>query len=366
MENSILKFDPSVFVIGRDYQIIFLTETKGLGFIEIDGVRYCNEEGGLIVYDSVHKICVPGEALDKAGKYTVVFVEYLDKKPYSPVGVEKIRKEYNFYPLGENFRLFQFADTHARVETPLELYLETGNCDIILLNGDINEHSYVIENFYTSFKLVEGAVHGERPVIYSRGNHDTRGYAAQYLFDYIPTAFRDGRRETFYSFRSGSLWGLVLDCGEDKLDTHLEYGGTVEFSSFRRRQTEYIKSLIKNKAEEYEAEGVKHKIAFCHMPFTEHHHGDFDIENETYDEWVSLLNEIGIDLLLCGHMHQAYFIPANAQGERFRAANFPTAVCSIPARNRDDGSEYYTGGVIKVEGNDRVVKIIPDGDEMKF
>ena len=49
MENSVLKFDPAVFVVGHDYQIIFITETMGLGWIEIDGERYTDEEGGLLI-----------------------------------------------------------------------------------------------------------------------------------------------------------------------------------------------------------------------------------------------------------------------------------------------------------------------------
>ena len=151
-DEKILLFDPAVFMVGHDYQIIFLTSTKGLGWIEIDGERFTDEEGGLLIYDTVHKIPVSGEKLNRAGKYTVVFVEYKDKKPYYPEGVEKIRREYEFKPLtGGDFRIFQFADTHARVKTPLELYEKTGDCDVIVLNGDINEHSYEIENFHTSF-----------------------------------------------------------------------------------------------------------------------------------------------------------------------------------------------------------------------
>lgn len=365
MTDSVLLYDPAVFVVGRDYQIIFLTSTRGLGWVEIDGERYTDEEAGLLNYGTVHKIPVPGSVLNRAGKYVAVFVEYADKKPYFPEGVEKVRKEYRFTPLsGEKYRIFHFADTHARVETPLALYQKTGDCDLIVLNGDINEHSYSLENFETAFALASGASHGEKPVIYSRGNHDTRGYAAQQLVDYIPTAFRDGRRETFYSFRQGSLWGLVLDCGEDKWDANAEYGGTVFFDVFRKRETEYIRSLIENRAEEYEAEGVKTKIAICHVPFVEHFPYPFDVADEIYEEWTKLLGEIGIDLLLSGHIHRAYFIPAHT--EKCRNADFPTAVCSVPAVKREDGSEYYVGGLVEIDGAHRTVKAIPDGEAWEF
>lgn len=359
MEENTLRFDPSVFVVGHDYQIIFLTTTDGLGWIEIDGERFTDEECGLLMYGQVHKIPVPGDVLNRAGHYTVVFIEYKDKKPYFPEGVEKVRKTYNFYPLtGDSFRLFQFADTHARTKTPLETYHSVGDCDIVLMNGDINESSNTIEQLYTSFELSAGAVHGERPVIYSRGNHDTRGRSAQLLPNYIPTAFRDGRRETFYSFRQGSLWGLVLDCGEDKYDTNEEYGGTICCTTFRERETKYIESLIRDKANEYEAEGVKYKVAFCHVPLTETFGYPFDVASDIYEYWVKLLGEIGIQLLLCGHMHRAYMIPAHTPDKR--NAEFPTAVLSVPAKKREDGSEYYVGGLLEARDGVVTAKAVPE------
>ena len=51
-----LRFDPSVFAVGHDYQIIFLTARKGIGWIEIAGERFTDEECGLLQYGRVHKI----------------------------------------------------------------------------------------------------------------------------------------------------------------------------------------------------------------------------------------------------------------------------------------------------------------------
>ncbi len=365
MENTPLLYDPAVFVVGRDYQIIFLTATAGIGWIEIGGERYTDEEAGLLFYGKVHKIPVPGEILNAAGRYTAVFVEYADKKPYFPEGTEKLRREYRFTPLpADKYRVFHFADTHARTKTPLELYREVGDCDLIVLNGDINEHSYSLENFETAFALASGSSHGEKPVIYSRGNHDTRGYAAQDLVNYIPTAFRGGRRETFYSFRQGSLWGVVLDCGEDKWDYNPEYGGTILFDTFRKRETAYLESLIENRVEEYEAEGVKTKLAICHVPLVERFEHPFNVADELYEYWTRLLEKIGIDLLLAGHMHRAYFIDPHTPEKR--NADFLTAVCSIPSKKRADGTETYVGGLIEVDGARRTVRAVPDGEERTF
>ena len=109
---------------------------------------------------------------------------------------------------------------------------------------------------------------------------------------------------------------------------------------------------------------MKLKLAVCHVPFVEHFPHPFDVGNEIYEEWTAMLGEIGIDLLLAGHMHRAYFIPAGTG--KCRSAAFPTAVCSIPSVKREDGSDFYVGGLIEVKGDRRTVRPIPLQEEWEF
>lgn len=369
--NPNLRYEPVVFAVGTDYQILFWTKTMGIGWIEIDGERFTDEEMGLLHYGEMHKIPVSGAILNTAGHYTVVFVEYKEKPPYFPKGEEKIRDTYTFVPYrGGDLRLFQFADTHGAVDIPLETYrtfaLETGGTDLLVLNGDINDSSDEIECFTTTFALAGEAVHGTRPVLYARGNHDTRGHAAELLPDYSPTAFREGRRESFWSFRQGDVWGVVLDCGEDKYDQNVEYGGTIFFENFRRRETAYLESLTVNREREYDAPGVGLRIAICHVPFVEHFAFPFDVGGAYYERWTSLLAEMHIDLLLCGHMHRAYFLPPHAPDHRDAA--FPTAVLSIPPMDHDGKKFYTAGAILRHDGKRSVVVVRGDGfgDVMEF
>lgn len=364
MKNDLL-YDPSVFRVENDYQILFRTKTKGIGWIEINGERYTDEECGLLKYGTIHKICVPGKVLDEACKYTVVFVEYKEKPPYYPKGEETVREEYEFKPcVGNDFTMFQFADTHGAVEVPLESYRKFvesrggSEADVIVLNGDINDSSDTIECFDVSFALAGETVHGTRPIIYSRGNHDTRGHAAELLPNYIPTVFRGGRRETFYTFRMGGLWGIVLDCGEDKYDTNVEYGGTIYFDNFRRRETEYLRAVLADAEHEWNAPGVTSRVAFCHVPFVEHFKFPFDVGGEYYEEWTKILSEMKTDVFVCGHMHKAYFVEPHTEG--YRDADFPTAVMSRPPRNAD-GKAVYTSGAVICENGEKKAVIIEDG-----
>lgn len=362
--NEHLQYHPVVFAVEKDYQILFLTTTDGIGWIEVDGVRYTDEECGLLHYGKMHKIPVDGAALDKAGAYTVVFVEYQTKPVYFPKGEEVIREVYPFTPVtGNKIHLFQFADTHGAVDVPLEnfhRYEDTyGKIDLLCLNGDINDSSASVKHFEVSFALASGAVSGTKPVIYSRGNHDTRGAASELLPGYSPTAFRGGRRETFWSFRQGGLLGLVLDCGEDKYDTNVEYGGTIQFTTFRERETAYLKKMIAEKASEYEAEGVTRKVAFCHVPFVETFEHPFDVASDVYQGWADLLSEMGIDLLLCGHMHRCYQIEPHAEGRKDAA--FPVFVSSCPVQKDETGKPYYTGAALEMDESGIRAYVVKDG-----
>ncbi len=367
MMNPNLQYHPTVFPVESDYQILFLTQTDGIGWIEIAGQRYTDEECGLLHYGKMHKIPVDGGALNEAKAYTVVFVEYKEKPVYFPKGEEVIRETYAFTPVtGENFHLFQFADTHGAVDVPLEnfrRYEETyGKVDLLCLNGDINDSSASVDHFKVSFALASGAVAGTKPVIYARGNHDTRGAASELLPGYSPTAFRGGRRESFWSFRQGGLWGLVLDCGEDKYDHNIEYGGTILFENFRKREAEYLRSLIAHKDTEYAAPGVTKKVAFCHVPFVEVFNHPFDVGTEIYKEWIALLDEIGIDLLLCGHMHACYVIEPHAAGKKDAA--FPVFVSSLPvhpANSRVNDKPVYTGAALVAADSQLTAWVVEDG-----
>ena len=130
----------------------------------------------------------------------------------------------------------------------------------------------------------------------------------------------------------------MLDAGEDKPDGCIEYGGVCDFPTWRREQSEYLRGLIRNRKEEYEAPGVRHRIAICHMPFHYSRYAFTQTTPDIYAEWVSLLNEMGIETLLCGHCHCIDELSPDV----FTGAEKPTfetllcsAMCNHPVRDND-------------------------------
>ena len=322
--------DPCVFAVGTDYQIAFNTTEFGIAWVEVGDKAYRSSFGGLMISETlIHKVTVPMAELDAAKGYRVCFRALPERRPYFPQLGELETKDYAFRPVDTSkpVRAYMLADTHSRVEEPTRAVRQFGEIDLLIMNGDVPAESKTLEDIRAIYDLTSNAAHGEIPVVFARGNHDYRGKLATELPKYIGT--KDGN--TWFTFRIGSIWGIALDCGEDKNDDHIEYGGMVDCHDMRLAETEFLKSVIARAEEEYLAEGVTTRIAISHLPFMSRRvaaeHSDFDIERDIFEEWTHLLNEMKLDAMLSGHMHRVYVTKPGDEDMRF-PANFPVIVGS--------------------------------------
>ena len=294
---------PIVYAVGQEYQILVPVSSETIMWVQVGEERYCDDSNGVFRSNTTtHKMTVPMDVLDRAGGYTVCFRRVIERKPYfSKTGeIEQYTSVFRPIPRDGQINIYHIADAHNVVEAPVAAARCFGKPDLLILNGDIPNHSGKLSYLTTIHQLASEITDGEAPVIFSRGNHDTRGIFAENIADHTPT--RGGY--SYFSFRLGKIWGLVLDCGEDKADDHPEYGNTICCSDFRRRETEYLKNVVKHSVEEYDAEGVKNRLVIVHSPFTQSFEAPFDIEDEVYSEWTELLRaHVKPQLMLCGHVH---------------------------------------------------------------
>ena len=307
-----------------------------------DRCFYDDSNGILRSACTIHRITVPMALLDQARAYTVCYRTVLERKPYFSKLSDVMEYTSAFRPVKTEgaIRIYHIADAHNRVEEPVAAGRYFGDSlDLLILNGDIPNHSGRIEYFTAIHEIASRITEGEIPVIFSRGNHDTRGIFAEKLEEHVPTDC--GR--SYYTFRLGRLWGMVLDCGEDKPDDHAEYGHTVCCEAFRQRQTEFIRDVIAHAASEYEAAGVENRLVICHTPFTYTPAPPFDIELETFTEWSRLLRQhVKPQLMLCGHVHRCYVTPVGGELDH-KGQPCPVVVASEP---RKDGR--FFGGAIEL------------------
>ena len=221
-----------------------------------------------------------------------------------------MRRTFSFYPVKDtpSLRVYHLSDVHGKKDAAVAAAGYFGKApDLLILNGDISSSSQTVDETMLPLEIAFAVTKGERPCVITRGNHDLRGAMAERLGDFYPL---DCAR-FYYTVRLGPLWMLVLDCGEDKNDDHREYAGTVAFHKYRKKETAFLKELCLAPQPEFNGGAVRYKIVVSHIPFMHTDYDpvrgvhEFDIEQDTYAEWVGLINEhIKPDLGLFGHVHR--------------------------------------------------------------
>ncbi len=351
MQN--LKFAPCVYIAGEEYQIIFATDVQGMAWAQVGGKKYADSETGLMRWKTVHhRVTVPMTEMDAAGEYTILFAPMQERAPYYPVHGEIQQKTYRFWPMEtkKGVKLYHIADTHGNFADPIAC----ANCfpeHTLVFDGDIADHNSSAEDLYLLFKINEKVTGGERPILFARGNHDTRGQAAHILPELIP--LQGGN--PYFTFRTGELFGVALDCGEDKLDGSIEYGDTIDFAAYRREETKWLEGVVNSGA----WKNAKYRIAICHIPFTRSL-GDpiFCIEQDTYAKWTHLLNEMGVQMLLSGHMHVSEIIYPGDEEDRY-GQKFTVVVGSARSNTGE-----LSGAAVEMDENGLHVRMTgPDGKE---
>lgn len=321
---------PSVFVIGKEYEILVNTKENGIVCLLIDGKRYYEENSGVLFTEKKHaKIRIPQNVLNSAKQYTVAFKKTIDRKAYFSLMAEEEYAQFSFKPLEkrENIHLYHVADVHYGFETAKKTADYFGkDIDVFVINGDIGEVE-TIENYLETCKFVGDISHGEIPVIFVRGNHDTRGKLAELYTTYFPA----NGQKTYYDFELGVLKGIALDLGEDKKDDHYDeaypnpdvYGGVNNFEIFREKELAWLKELaLENKDSIVFA--VSH---ICPVQTTQKPGGVFDIERERYTAMNAELERLNIQFMLCGHLHKTFVLEPNDPAS-ILPHNYPVVVGS--------------------------------------
>lgn len=346
-----LYCSPCVFTIGNEYEILVLTNENGLISIKIaDKIFYEENSGALYSERNYAKIRVPMELLDTQKEYTVSFRRSVDRKAYFSVLEEPVEVNYAFKPLEktDNINIYHIADVHYFFEIAKRTASYFGSdLDLLIVNGDIGEVE-TVENYREVAKFVAEVSQGSIPTLFVRGNHDTRGRFAELYTDYFPA----NAKSTYFTFDVGPIHGIVFDCGEDKPDDCSAYGGTNAFEPYRRRQTEFFRSLKPSD---------KLTLAIGHIcPAQPAEIKSHEIEGELYSEWISEFERLDTSLMICGHMHFAYILQSN-DPQSFRPHKFPIVVGSACYFENND----MWGAAITISGKKALVRFTDANHNVK-
>ena len=173
------------------------------------------------------------------------------------------------------------------------------NTDMVFFNGDmmsqLTDEADMFKGFMDSSVYVFAK---EIPMYYCRGNHETRGpFATSFQYYFSPK-----EPHLYYLVRQGPVCFIILDTGEDKPDSDIEYSGITDYDNFRSEEANWLKEAVKSK----DFTEAKFKIIIAHMPPATDKKDLWHGQKEVLEKFTPILNEAHIDLMLCGHLHR-YF-----------------------------------------------------------
>ena len=243
------------------------------------------------------------------------------------------RRAYGFrtFPAaGSGCSFLVLNDIHGKADvlTRLCKRVDFSELGFVAFNGDMSSSVESGEQLFKDYLDASAALFAAgTPILFTRGNHETRGVFADSLGDYFPG--RDGR---FYGiYRYGDVCILLLDCGEDKPDDFWVYAGLTDFDGYRTEQAAWFGKLIRSKA----YKSAKWRIVMNHFPPLSHMEGDnperHGIQDIT-DKFLPLYNQAKIDLMISGHTHAYEFMSP----DKYDRLTFPVIVNSTESVARID------------------------------
>ena len=305
--------------------VVWATSKPALSWVEVaedDGRsfyaaeherRYETVAGRKQARKTLHSIRLKGLRPDTKYRYRIFSQEvrewkYNDKVYYGDIAASNVysRQPFAFSTLptsGCDLSFVVLNDIHGRADYMAGLCrpIDFAQIDFVAFNGDMSNSTESPEQLYRDFiDASVGAFASETPILYNRGNHETRGVFADRLLDYFPT--RDGR---YYQLRKvGSVCFLSLDCGEDKPDSDIEYGGLADYDAYRREECEWLREAVASEA----FRNASARVVFLHIPLDA---GTWHGSKHLRELFLPILNEAGIDVMFSGHTHRYGFHPAD-------------------------------------------------------
>ena len=330
VSNPDVKYGPWVQnVTETGFTVMWKSSLRNLSYVEIapdDGTpfemctrpRFYTVVDGRRITDTFHKVEVTGLEPGKTYRYRIYgkVVENDDSAygtDYGPERRASAKVDAKIKTLdkrADKCRFFMLCDIHAKDKhyKALTKDVDVNNFDFMLMNGDmvtqITEADTMVRHVFDVVPELTSSI----PIVYTRGNHETRGRHAHYLAQFCPTP----TGKPYFIVRQGSVAFLILDGGEDKPDSDPEYSGTVEFDAYRAAELEWIRKAVKDPVF---AEAPL-KVAVMHIPALKTPTSWYG-QSWLNENFVPALNDAGIDLMLSGHHHKPLFVKVGECGNQF-------------------------------------------------
>ncbi|MDR1866067.1 MAG: metallophosphoesterase family protein [Bacteroidales bacterium] len=327
----------------NEVTIVWTTDNPAVSWVELapagddsfyaqERPQYCQTRHGNRVVGQLHQVTIQGLERGTEYRYRIFSQAVFDQSGTLSCGRVASSNVYSKKPLRfttsdsqkTDLSFVALNDIHGRQDDLRALCgnVKYGKTDLVIFNGDMVDRMDGEQQFFDAF--MDEAVKlfaGEVPVFYARGNHETRGTFHPYFADYFPS--RNG--QLYYSFRHGPVHFIVLDSGEDKPDSDVEYFGLARFDAYRSQQQEWLKKEIESES----FRSASYRMVIVHIPPTgSDWHGAAEVKNK----FLPLLRHAGITVMFCGHTHKYQYIAPDDQLHDFPILiNAPNTALEVSA-----------------------------------
>ncbi len=326
---------PAVYEMGDGYAVIWATNFSGTGYIKYNylGVEHTvyDERNNIVrTNDTIHVVKVPYEHL-QGNSYTVYSTEvtshnYAITNYGTTISAGPITlKAYDGGT--DDFDILVLTDTHSQLTWSKNAAAQfSKDPDLVVFSGDIVNSIESKTDIAAMFNIMGSVTGGKYPVVYCRGNHETRGIYATALLDYFPT--KTG--EFYFDFRYGPLWGVVMDTGEDKVDSHEYYGNLANYKEYNEKQEAWLRSLRMDTTADY-------RLGIYHIP------GIGSLANGI--DFTDSVHHLGLQFAVSGHDHKCRLVDGSNVGvahDTYICGGYDRNAGTFITMNRNTQTAYIT------------------------
>ncbi|MGH7462850.1 MAG: metallophosphoesterase, partial [Longimicrobiales bacterium] len=275
---------------------------------------------GMLPVGTLHSVRLTGLQPGRTYQYRVVSTPVLELNTYWPrKGLELQSPTYSFTTFDRRKPATSFvsvSDTHenpARIDSIMRR-VDWSKTEFLVHTGDafngVTSETQVWDGWLDP--LIRGGLGPSKPLLFARGNHDTRGPFARELARYVP--IEEGR--FYYTRDVGPVHLIVIDTGEDKHDSTQVYARLNRMEEYRARELAWLRHHTRSSSRLRDA---PFRIMVMHQPQWGWLSSDTAAARA---EWTAAANEAGVDLVIAGHRHRYSLTPAGGE----QGNNYPILV----------------------------------------
>ncbi len=318
-------------VSSTSMSIRWITEVPSYSWVEYGETAELGKKAhavtdGLVdAYNRVHEIILEDLEPGKTYWYRIVSKAILDFQPYKLVYGEQLNSDvYTLSTLPTHSRELNWLvlnDIHDQPKSFDDLIRLNGKdpYDFVFLNGDMFDYQTDEKQIMEHLLIpCSSSFATQKPFLFVRGNHETRGKYARQLKDYFTNP--GGQ---FFSINCGPVFVLALDTGEDKPDKEEVYAGIVDFDQYRRRQAIWLEKQLQSRA----ARKARFRVVMMHIPTF--YSGDWHGTLHCRELFSPLFDKYKVDLVIAGHTHK-YGIHPPVKGQH----NYPIVIGGGPKEGK--------------------------------